>query len=100
MRDRTKLVTRRMKWCNVQPGETLMACVKCQGIPKGGSIEHIHQIMVTDVRREPLNAITPEDCALEGFPKMSPHEFVEMFCQHMGCEPTDEVTRIQFEHLT
>lgn len=99
MRDRTKTVTRRLNWSNVKIGETLMACVKCQGIPKGGSIEHIHAIRVLDVRLEPLNAITAEDCALEGFPEMSPQEFVQMFCSHMGCQPTDEVKRIQFEHL-
>jgi hypothetical protein len=98
MRARTKTVTRRLK-SNVQPGELLMACVKCMGLRKGQKVEHIHPIKVLDVRREPLNAITQEECALEGFPDLSPQEFVEMFCKAMACIPSEPITRIQFEHL-
>lgn len=36
---------------------------------------------------------------LEGFPKMTPEEFVEMFCEMNNCEPETEITRILFDYV-
>ena len=99
MRARTKDVTRRMGWNRLQIGEELCAVVKGMGLKKGEQVERIGPIRVVSVRREPLNAITPEDCVREGFPEMTPAEFVAMFCKHNGCAPDATINRIEFEHL-
>jgi hypothetical protein len=36
---------------------------------------------------------------LEGFPEMTPEEFVEMFCRLNGCQPDTIITRILFNYL-
>lgn len=56
-------------------------------------------IEVVSTRREPLNAITREDCVLEGFPEMEPEEFVRMLVEHYGCNPDDEINRIEFRYV-
>lgn len=35
----------------------------------------------------------------EGYPDMTPHEFVEMYCAHNKCTPDDEVHRMEYEYL-
>jgi len=108
-RDRTKTVTRRLKWLKLKVGDELMGCVKCMGLKPGEQIERLGAIKVTDIRREPLRRMTDEldygfqETALEGFPvghaKHWPSEFVRMFCDNMKCSPETEVTRIEFEYL-
>jgi hypothetical protein len=52
------------------------------------------------VRREPLDAITAADVAAEGFPQMTPAEFVAFFCRtHRSCGPGTEVTRIEWRYV-
>jgi hypothetical protein len=125
IRNRTKTVTRRLKWHFVKVGDILNACVKCQGIKPGEKIERICQIRVVDVRREPLFFMETNDRASrnvrtimsefngrdypkdygyteaikEGFPSMSGSEFVQMFCENMGGDHDQDVTRIEFEYL-
>ena len=102
---RTKTVTRRIGWQFLKVGDVLNACVKCQGLKPGEKIQRLCQIRVTDVRREPLDAITKhhdggaKECTLEGFPGMDGHGFVSMFCKHMSKPHDTEVTRIKFEYL-
>ena len=96
----TKTVTRRLGWKNLKPGTVLIGAEKCQGLGKGGKIKPLRKIKVVDVRRETLSAITKEDCAAEGFPEMSPSDFILFFCRtHKGCAPSSQITRIQFECL-
>ena len=97
-RNRTKRVTRRLGWKFLKGGGHLMGCEKCQGI-KAGELNRLGEIVVEDVRREPLNAIDQDDVVAEGFPDMTPDEFVEMFCEHMNCEPDEEVTRIAYDYV-
>jgi hypothetical protein len=99
VKNRTKTVTRRKKWLNLKPGEVLQGCVKCQGLKPGEPLTKLAKVRVVSVRREPLNTITKEDCIAEGFPSFTPAEFVEMFCEHMGGDPWQEVTRIEFEYV-
>lgn len=103
--DGSKTVTRRLGWRKLKAGSRLMACVKCQGIPKGGKVEKLGEIDVLDVRREPLSRMTSEvdygleECKLEGFaelPQQFPSVFVEFFCGANDCKPDDEVARIEF----
>lgn len=82
------------------------ACVKCMGLRPGEKVERICQIRVTDVRREPLIEIDNYDhfgghteTAKEGFPLLSGEAFAEMFCEHMGGDIDQEVTRIEFEYV-
>jgi hypothetical protein len=98
-RNRSKTVTRRLGWLFLKPGDILNACEKCQGLGKGGKIKRLGQIEVLSVRREPLNEITIEDCAAEGFPWMRPGDFVDFFCEAMRCHPGTIVTRIEFKYL-
>lgn len=102
----TKTVTRCIGWAFLKPGDRIMACVKCQGLGKGGKIEKIREIEVVSVRREPLISMCTlstrkrmEETEAEGFPDLSCDEFVAMFCKNMGCTPDAIVTRIEFKYV-
>jgi hypothetical protein len=102
VRRRQKTVTRRLGWKNAKPGDVVQPVVKGQGLKKGETVERIGgPIRFVRVDREPLGLILGRtgDVAREGFPSMSGIEFVNMFCDHNGCEPDDTVTRIEFEYL-
>jgi hypothetical protein len=92
---RTKTVTRRLGWRFLQVGTLLQPVVKCQGLKKGEQVEKIGApIRVTDVTREVLNeGVSQSDVLREGFPDLTPQQFIDMFCAHNGCKPTDVVTR-------
>ncbi len=94
-----KWVTRRSGWATLPEGASLMTCWKCQGLRKGEVMKRIRKIRVRSVRREPLEAITEADCRAEGFPHLSPAEFVAMYCEHNKVDPGDEVTRIEFRYF-
>lgn len=98
-----KDVTRRNGWEFLEVGEKLQGCEKCQGLGKDGKIVHLGVIIVLDVRREPLRrmlddpAYGREECRREGFPEMTPAEFVTFFCKgHKGVTPDSIITRIEF----
>ncbi len=97
--DGSKDVTRRLGWKNVKPGDRLKAVRKAQGLKRGEHPEVLGEIEVVSVRREPLYEIDSADCKREGFPEMHPDAFVRMFCEHMGCKESDQVTRIEFRRL-
>jgi len=104
----TKTVTRRLGWADLHPGEHFMAVVKGQGIPKGGKVERIRECVCVSNRPEKLNRIcfgdytqrmAKREVVREGFPEMSPREFVEMFCEHNGCKANQIVNRIEFKYV-
>ena len=100
--DLSKDVTRRLAWLNLKPGEALMACEKCQGIKPGEKVVKLGEITVITTRRERLDLMITDaaygqaECIREGFPHLTPSEFVAMFCKHNKCEPSDLITRIEF----
>lgn len=99
-RNRSKTVTRRIGWWDLQPGERLMGVEKGQGLKKGETIVRLGPILIVDARGEPLNRIDQDECNLEGFPELTPEKFVKMFCvANRGCTPETEVNRIQFKYL-
>lgn len=99
VRDQTKTVTRRAGWLMLKPGDELTLCPKVRGRRADDPLERIVTVTVTSVRRERLNAITPEDVAAEGFPRMSPEEFTGFFCAtHRGVTPASLVTRIEWQY--
>jgi hypothetical protein len=97
--NRTKDVTRRLGWPNLEPGDLLYACEKCQGLKPGERLKGLAILGVLDVRRERLDAIDQADVVREGFPELDPAGFVGMFCKAMKCTPETVVTRIEFERL-
>ena len=99
VRDRTKFVTRRLGWKNLKPGERVAAVEKAQGLKKGEHVTRICEIECVSNRPEKLNAITQEECALEGFPDMSPVEFVNMFCRANAYDGQMPVNRIAFRYV-
>ena len=100
VRDRSKTVTRRSGWRLLRPGERLNACVKCMGLKKGEKIQKICVIEVVSAIQVRLSDIDENDCIREGFPDMSPQEFVDFFCKEMKCKPEAIVTRIEFKYVS
>ena len=91
-----KTVTRRTGWAFLKPGDQFCAVVKARGVARD-QIERLGICTVVDVRRERLNQIDADDVGLEGYPEMSPGEFIAMFCRiNSGCGPQTIVTRIEF----
>ncbi len=99
IKNKTKTVTRRLGWAFLKAGDVVNACVKCQGLKKGERIEKICQIRIIRSSWSPLNWITQTDVAREGFPSMSPDDFVTMFTREMACTPETHVNRIEFEYM-
>lgn len=97
--DRTKRVTRRLGWDFLQPGELLWGVEKAMGLKKGEKINRLGLIEVVSATAEPLQAITAEDVAFEGFPNWSPEQFVDFFCNHNKVNPETVVNRIEFDHI-
>lgn len=96
---RTKTETCRLGWSSLKVGDVLNACVKCQGLGKGKKVEVICQIRIVSNKREPLNVLKQENVNREGFPEMTPAQFVAFFCKHMRCQPDQIVSRIRFEYV-
>lgn len=95
-----------MGWDKALPGDLMDAVEKAMGLKKGQSMVIIGRIQLIDVRKEPLGRMIAEpdygkrECVREGFPDMSPDEFVEFFCRsHTGCFPDRIITRLEFEKL-
>ncbi len=97
--DGTKDVTRRMNWRYLYAGDELTAVVKAMGLKKGEHPVILGRIRVISSRRERLNQIAPDDVRREGFPEMTPEQFVEFFCKANRCKPYAWVTRIEFERM-
>lgn len=97
-KDQTKTVTRRLGWRFLKPGDILNGCKKCQGLKEGDRIVKLGQIRILSTDWQPLSSITAEDCAREGFPGLTPAEFIAFFCRANGCEADVMVNRIEFEY--
>lgn len=73
------------------------------GMRPGEKVQRLARIRVVDVRREPLlnmvGTYGAREAKLEGFLGMTGTQFVKMFCEHMGGDFLQEVTRIEFEYL-
>lgn len=106
-RNQTKTVTRRFEsWMKLQRGALVQQVVKGMGLKKGEKIEKIHVIQILSNTPEPLRRLTDDpaygraEVIKEGFPEMTPEQFVEMFCKsHKGCTPESLVNRIEFHYI-
>lgn len=105
-RAQLKWVTRRLGWNFLKPGDHIRQVVKGRGLKKGEEIEKLHVIAVRDVRFEPLDLMLsdPEygrlEVVREGFPHLSPPEFVKMLCEANHCWPDQKVNRIYFSYVS
>lgn len=99
VRERRKTVTRRTGWKFLRPGDRLTLCRKVMGRKPGEPLVRIAEVEVIYVRREPLASITGDDVSREGFPGRSPLWFVQFFTDHMGGDPRQDVTRIEWRYL-
>ena len=100
VRRRRKSVTRRKGWTFLSPGTRLTLCRKVMGRKPGEPLVRIVDVEVVSVRRERLDCITDEEVALEGFPDMTPEEFVRRyFVDAQGMRPDDVVTRIEWTYI-
>ena len=117
--DGSKDVTRRIGWAFLKPGDHFMAVEKCQGLKKGEHVKKLGECEVVSNDAVFLDSITyslyhvipecfgkdpkdwPRRCQVketerEGFPDLTPEQFVEMFCREMHCTPETIVNRIEF----
>ncbi len=99
MYEGTKTVTRRVGWGYLKPGDIVCAVERNRGLKKGEGVKKIGLIEILSFRKEHLNEITPEDCVREGFPDMTPEQFIDMFMRSSGCPSSQIVNRISFKHL-
>ena len=105
MRRREKTVTRRCGWDFLLPGQLLWAVEKGMGLKKGEQVKRIGVVRVISVTKEPLTKLLYDEAygraevKKEGFPEMSPLEFVEMFCLHNKIDRARRVNRIELEHV-
>jgi hypothetical protein len=105
VRNKTKRVTRRIHKKPIQIGAVYTAIEKGMGLKRGAHVVKICDFIPTDSRWEPLRRMIDEieygkrEVILEGFPKMTPAEFVEMFCTMHHCPPETLVDRIEFKYM-
>jgi len=120
IRDGSKTVTRRLGWYFLKPGDVLWAVEKGMGLKKGEKVKRLALIRVVSAEREDLDYLLGPYCypqtdggrfdaaaeiVREGFPGMTPTEFVEMFCRANGLEFKPPywapwpVNRIEFEYV-
>jgi len=95
----TKDVTRRLGWWFLKAGDKVQLVEKGMGLKKGEKVKRLRLVEIVSTRREPLNAITQAECVREGFPDMTPAEFVGMFCRHNKCDKYVQVNRIEWRYL-
>lgn len=99
MRRREKTETMRLGWDDLKPGDAFIAIEKGQGLKKGEKhkvICHCVCVSNTPVR---VDSVTEANCIAEGFPDLTPAEFVAMFCRNMGCKPDRVVNRVRFRNV-
>lgn len=99
IKNRTKTVTRRLNWRFLREGDIVNACERCMGLKKGEKINSLCQIRIKSIGLHPISRIDQDDVIKEGFPEMTPNDFIDMFCREMKCDPNQIVTRIEFEYV-
>lgn len=104
VKDESKTVTRRFGWLDLKPGDRLRPVLKCMGIRRGEKQERLlpdgRCIEVVKAGEEPLSIMSQEDCIKEGFPEMTPLDFV-LFLQKKYKELTafSKMNRIEFKYV-
>ena len=96
---RQKTVTRRLGWQFLKPGDQVTLCRKVMGRKPGEPLVRLAEVEIVSVRRERIDAITPDDVRREGFEGWTEHDFINFFCDHMDARDGTVVTRIEWRYL-
>lgn len=109
VRERRKTVTRRHvdTWRTLAPGDSLTLIEKGMGLPKGAHQVVVAEVVVVDVRVEPLGAIRFEcedgGTEREGLGHLSPGEFEQFWLDTHGHRNDPAATtlcrRIEWRYL-
>lgn len=104
VRDRSKTVTRRLGWRTLPAGVDLDLCRKVMGRKRpDGTVDplvRIARVHVVRVGWERLDAITDADTIREGVAGVTTaREFVDFYTAAFKCEPSREVTRIEWRYV-
>jgi hypothetical protein len=94
-----KDVTRRLGWWFLKPGDIVNAVEKCRGLKKGEKVKLIRQIKIVSTETQRLYWIDAVDLIREGFPRMTPFDFVVMFMKANRCRFDKEINRIEFNYV-
>lgn len=94
-----KDVTRRLNWRMLRAGMLVQAVDRCMGFKKGEHPVKLKVLLIQNTRWEPLNVITQAECVREGFPDMTPTQFIEMFREMNKCPVDQMVNRIEFSYV-
>lgn len=97
--DKTKTQTRRFGWNFLKAGDYIQAVTKIQGLKKGQKIEKLAKIYITNIYTEPLNKMKRADCAKEGFPDLTPDDFIDMVVNRYNCKRNKAVNVIDFVYV-
>lgn len=82
----------------------MQAVEKAQGLKKGEHPVKLCVIRIKGKRPERLSRMIDdmdygrEECIREGFPNLTPQEFVAMFRKANNCEAWQPINRIEFEY--
>jgi len=102
IRNKAKTVTRRVGWWYLQTGDIVNAVEKGMGLKKGEKIKRICQIRIKSALLQELilEKITQEECNKEGFPDLSPQEFIDFICaNNKEIWYGRPIMRIEFEYV-
>ena len=98
----TKTETTRKGWGFLKVGDMVMACVKCQGLGKGGKVERIRSIRILKVERIyiTLKYYSRINVINEGYPELDPYDFIKkILIKKCGFKYGYSVNRIIFEYI-
>lgn len=102
----SKSVTRRDGWRHIKIGGVYNGVNKVMGFKKGEKPIVYGQHKILSARWEPLRRMIDEpeygavEVVLEGFPEMTPLEFVDFYCRHSSKRTPDmPVHRIEFMRI-
>lgn len=98
-----KDITRRFGWWFLKPGDRVRPVLKAMGLKRGEKIKPLlppgRCIEIVSTRREPLHTIDRIDCIREGFPNMTPDDFVKMIMKKYNCVRGCYINRIEFKYV-
>jgi hypothetical protein len=103
--DGTKSVTRRAGWKRARVGQRLRVVEQGQGLRKGERMKTLGYIELTNVRSERLSCLTDnteygtQELILEGFPNLTPEQFIGILCEHSHIGPNTVVKRLEFKRI-
>ena len=101
VKQKTKTITRRQGWSFLKVDDLLQPVEKGMGLKKGEKVKKIGGLIrVVSIRKEPINKIRKPDVIKEGFPELTPKEFVQMYCKCNKVNEEDLCNRIVFEYIT